>query len=49
MGTHAVRRRQGIGRAMLAGMEAANTYAVGFYRKCGSAADEGEILVKEVH
>ncbi|XAS68450.1 GNAT family N-acetyltransferase [Micrococcaceae bacterium Sec5.7] len=27
----------------------ANTYAVGFYRKCGFAADEGEILVKVVH
>jgi hypothetical protein len=27
----------------------ANTYAVGFYRKCGFATDEGEILVKELH
>jgi hypothetical protein len=27
----------------------ANTYAVGFYRNCGFAADEGEILVKELH
>jgi GNAT superfamily N-acetyltransferase len=27
----------------------ANTSAVGFYRKCGFATDEGEILVKELH
>ncbi|KRE53049.1 hypothetical protein ASG92_05665 [Arthrobacter sp. Soil736] len=27
----------------------ANTYAVGFYRKCGFVADEGAILVKELH
>jgi hypothetical protein len=27
----------------------ANTCAVGFYRKCGFAKDEGEILVKELH
>lgn len=62
MGTHADWRRRGIGRGMLAVMEAwmkehgvaevwvpANTYAVGFYRNCGFAADEGEILVKELH
>lgn len=62
MGTQADWRRRGIGRAMVAVMEAwmtengvaevwvpANTYAVGFYRKCGFVADEGEILVKELH
>lgn len=62
MGTHADWRRRGIGRGMVAAMEAwmkengvaevwvpANTYAVGFYRKCGFVADEGEILVKELH
>ena len=27
----------------------ADTSAVGFYRKCGFATDEGEILVKELH
>jgi GNAT superfamily N-acetyltransferase len=62
MGTHAEWRRRGIGRTLVAEMEAwmrsngvaevwvpANTYAVGFYRKCGFATDEGEILVKELH
>ena len=62
MGTRAGWRRRGIGRALIAEMEAwmrgnavtevwvpANTYAVGFYRKCGFAMDEGEILVKELH
>lgn len=62
MGTHAEWRRRGIGRALVAEMEAwmrrngvaevwvpANTYAAGFYRKCGFATDEGEILVKELH
>ncbi|TSE16906.1 GNAT family N-acetyltransferase [Arthrobacter sp. KBS0703] len=62
MGTHADWRRRGIGRGMVAAMEAwmkengvaevwvpANTYAAGFYRKCGFVADEGEILVKELH
>jgi GNAT superfamily N-acetyltransferase len=62
MGTNADWRRRGIGRGMVAAMEAwmkehavaevwvpANTYAVGFYRKCGFVADEGEILVKELH
>jgi GNAT superfamily N-acetyltransferase len=62
MGTHAEWRRRGIGRALIAEMEAwmrgngvaevwvpASTYAVGFYRKCGFATDEGEILVKELH
>ncbi|UKA55094.1 hypothetical protein LFT45_03885 [Arthrobacter sp. FW305-BF8] len=37
------------GRGVAEGWVPANTYAVGFYRKCGFATDEGEILVKELH